>query len=97
MCDSCSCSSNDGNISQSELQEIEEKKQSQVQERYNLSLKVNCRKAVVDEKYADQTRIVKVSSHIDDAHLIPYKNAAELPKRLHRANIKTDTNKVNFI
>lgn len=68
-----------------------------MQERYNLTLKVNCRKAAVDEKYADQTRIVKVSSNIDDANLIPYKNAAELPKRLHRANIKIDTNKVKFI
>lgn len=69
-----------------------------MQERYNLSLKINCRKANAEDKYEDQTRIVKVSSNIDDANLIPHKNAAELPKRLHRANIgQFDVKKVKIV
>lgn len=67
-----------------------------MQERYNLSLKLNCRKATVAENYEDQTRIVKVSSNIDDANFIPHKNPAEIPKRLHLADKQFDSNKVKL-
>lgn len=66
-----------------------------MQERYNLSLKVNCRKTNVEDKYEQPTKIVKVSSNINDANLIPHKNAAELPKRLHRADTKVITKQVS--
>lgn len=79
---------------QNELQEIEEKKQSRVQEWYNLSLKVNCGETPTKDTNEAQTKIVKVSSSINDKKFIPYKNAAELPQRLPRADNRLHAKKV---
>ncbi|XP_037027868.1 sodium channel protein Nach isoform X2 [Bradysia coprophila] len=79
-----------------ELQEIEEKKQSRVQEWYNLSLKVNCRKTSAKGINEDQTKIVKVSSSFDDKNFIPFKNAAELPQRLPRADNRFHVKKIRL-